>query len=148
MESVLWWYSRPRCRHEERKKKMSLSDKMDAIYNNQQKVQRDPEEFRKVAETMFGYVSEVLIKKVESGSLSMSGLFGGGRPYVRTDIFVRSIPAFPKNHIEIENRNTVKVNSFHKEGKKLFREIKKLANKEGIKCFTGSENIGFEYFLK
>ena len=127
---------------------MNLSDKMDSIFKNHLEVQRDPEEFTKVAETMFQYVSERLVEKVEKGQISMSGLFGGGRPYVRTDIYVSSVPAFPKNHIEIENRSTVRVNSFHREGKKLFRKIKKLANREGIKCFTGSSNIGFEYYLK
>ena len=127
---------------------MNLSDKMDAIYKEYLDVQRDPEVFTKVAETMFQYVSEDLLKKAERGSIYMSGLFGGGKPYVRTDIYVSSIPTFPKNHIEIESRSSVKVNSFRKEGKKLFRRIKKLANKEGIKCFTGSENIGFEYYLK
>ena len=127
---------------------MNLSDKMDAIYKNHLEGQRDPEEFTKVAETMFQYVSEKLVQKVERGQISMSGLFGGGRPLVRADIYVNSSAAFPKNHIEIVDRNTVKVNSFHREGKKLFRKIKKLANKEGIKCFTGSNNIGFEYYLK
>ena len=75
-------------------------------------------------------------------------MFGGGRPYVRTDIYINSGAAFPKNHIKIVDKNTVLVNSFHKEGKKFFRIIKKLAGKEGIKCFTGSNNVGFEYYLK
>lgn len=132
----------------EREEQMSLSEKMDAIYKKQQSVQRNPEVFREVAETMFEYVSEDLLKKAERGAYGMSGLFGGGRPLVRSDIHVRSIPAFPRDHIEIESRSSVKVNSFQREGKKLFREIKKLANKEGIKCFTGSHNIGFEYYLK
>ena len=127
---------------------MSLSDKMDNIYKNQQNIQRDPEVFRTVAETMFQYVSEDLVRKVERGSIEKTGLFGGGRPYVRTDIYVTSVPSFPADHIKIDARNTVIVNSFQKEGRKLFRELKKLANKEGIKCFTGYHNIGFEYYLK
>ncbi len=127
---------------------MNLSDKMDTVYKKHLQVQKDPEVFTKVAETMFQHVSERLVKKVENGQIGMSGLFGGGRPYVRTDIYISSIAAFPKNHIEIVDANTVKVNSFNREGKKLFRTIKKIANKEGIKCFTGSNNIGFEYYLK
>ena len=127
---------------------MNLSDKMDTIYKNHLKVQRDPEEFTKVAETMFQYVSEKLVQKVENRQIFMSGMFGGGRPYVRTDIYIDSGAAFPKNHIEIVSENTVMVNSIRREGKMLFRKIKKLANKEGIKCFTGSKNIGFEYYLK
>ena len=127
---------------------MSLTDKMDSIYKKQLEIQRNPEVFKEVAETMFAYVSEALLRKVERGAYDMSGLFGGGRPYVRTDIDVQSIPSFPQNHVEIDSRSSVKVNSFQREGKKLYRELKKLANKEGIKCFTGSHNIGFEYYLK
>ena len=126
---------------------MSLGDKIDNIYNEKQTVQRDPDEFRKVAETMFAYVSEDLIKKAERGAIDRSGLFGGGRPLVRTDIFVNSHPAFPKDHIEIDGRNTVRVNSFNREGRKLYIEIKKLAGREGVKCFTGNNNIGFEYYI-
>ena len=127
---------------------MSLGDKIDNIYNEKQAVQRDPDAFRKVAETMFAYVSEDLIKKAERGAIDRSGLFGGGRLFVRTDIFVYSNPAFPKDYIEIDDRNTVRVNSFSREGKKLYIEIKKLANREGIKCFTGNNNIGFEYYIR
>ena len=64
---------------------MSFTDKMDAIYKQQQTIQRDPDEFRKVAEIMFGYVSEALVKKVENKSYSTTGLFGGGRTFVCTD---------------------------------------------------------------
>ena len=127
---------------------MSLGDKIDKIYNEKQTVQRDPDAFRNVAETMFAYVSEDLIKKAERGAIDRSGLFGGGRPYVRTDIFVNSFPSFPKDHIVIDDRKTVRVNSFNREGRKLYIEIKKLASREGIKCFTGNNNIGFEYYIR
>ena len=127
---------------------MSLRDKMDAIYNKQMQAQKDPDEFKAVAETMFKYVSEKLIAKAQSGAYDRTGLFGGGRPYVRTDVFVTSSPSFPKDHVKIDNPNTVIVNSFQKEGKKLYRELKNLAAREGVKCFTGNGNIGFEYYMK
>ena len=122
---------------------MSLKDQINSNYQ-MQTAETGPDVYKKYAEIVLEIAAEKMAEDAKRNRIADSVLYG---PYVSAYIPVSENLNLPRNAIQVKDK-TVYVRKRSEEGKRLFREIKKLARKEGIRAYCGVENYTLECSIK